>query len=248
MAAVRYLEGVSHGFLVLRTQEGKPIADGDSIQIARGDIVTSRMRFHFKDGSTYEETTKFSQRGTFKLLSDHIIQKGPAFKRPMEVTIDATSGQVTVRYTEDGQEVVLDERLELPPDIANGIVFTVLKNVPRSATKTTVSYVAVTPKPRLVNLEIVPQGQEAFSIGSYNHKAIHYDVKVKIGGVAGIVAPIIGKQPPDIQVWVLADDAPAFVRSDGPLFGEGPIWRMELAIPAIWPHTTQASSQQHSEH
>jgi hypothetical protein len=47
----------------------------------------------------------------------------------------------------------------------------------------------VTPKPRLVNLEIVPQGQEAFSIGSYNHKAIHYDVKVKIGGVAGIVAP-----------------------------------------------------------
>jgi hypothetical protein len=135
MVAVRYLEGVSHGFLELRTQEGKPIADGDSIQIARGDIVASPTRFHFKDGSTYEETTKFSQRGTFKLLSDHIIQKGPAFKRPMEVTIDATIGQVTVRYTEDGQEKGLDERLELPPDIANGIVFTVLKNVPRAPPK-----------------------------------------------------------------------------------------------------------------
>jgi hypothetical protein len=204
------------------------------------------MRFRFKDGSTYEETTKFSQRGTFKLLSEHVIQKGPAFKIPMEVMIDATSGQVTVRYTENGQEKVLDERLELPPDIANGILFTVLKNVPRNAPKTTVSYVAVTPKPRLVNLEIVPQGEEAFSIGSYNHKAIHYVVKVKIGGVAGGVAPIIGKQPPDTQVWVLADDAPAFVRSDGPLFGEGPIGRMELAIPSVWPHT-QASSP-HSEH
>jgi hypothetical protein len=249
MVAVRYPEGVSHGFLVLRTQEGKPIADGDLTQIARGDSVTSRMRFRFKDGSTYEETTKFSQRGTFKLLSDHIIQKGPAFKLPMEVMIDATSGQVTVRYTENGKETVLDERLELPPDITNGILFTVLKNVPRSAPKTTVSYVAMTPKPRLVNLEIVPQGQETFSVGSYNHKAIHYVVKVKIGGVAGGVAPIIGKQPPDTQVWVLADDAPAFVRSDGPLFGEGPIWRMELAIPAVWPHApTQASSPQHSEH
>jgi hypothetical protein len=245
MVAVSYHEGVSHGFLVLRTQDDKPIADGDLTQIARGDSVTSRMRFRFKDGSTYEETTKFSQRGTFKLLSEHVIQKGPAFKLPMEVMIDATSGQVTVRYTENGQEKVLDERLELPPDIANGILFTVLKNVPRNAPKTTVSYVAVTPKPRLVNLEIVPQGEEAFSIGSYNHKAIHYVVKVKIGGVAGVVAPIIGKQPPDIQVWVLADDAPAFVRSDGPLFGEGPIWRMELAIPAVWPH---ASSPQHSEH
>ena len=245
MVAVSYHEGVSHGFLVLRTQDDKPIADGDLTQIARGDSVTSRMRFRFKDGSTYEETTKFSQRGTFKLLSEHVIQKGPAFKLPMDVMIDATSGQVTVRYTENGQEKVLDERLELPPDIANGILFTVLKNVPRSALKTTVSYVAVTPKPRLVNLEIVPQGEEAFSIGGYNHKAIHYVVKVKIGGVAGVVAPIIGKQPPDIQVWVLADDAPAFVRSDGPLFGEGPIWRMELAIPAVWPH---ASSPQHPEH
>jgi hypothetical protein len=63
--AVRYPEGVSHGFLVLRTQEGKPIADGDSTQVARGDRVTSRMRFRFKDGSIYEETTVFSQHGTF---------------------------------------------------------------------------------------------------------------------------------------------------------------------------------------
>jgi hypothetical protein len=29
--------------------------------------------------------------------------------------------------------------------------------------------------------------------------------------------------------------APAFVRSDGPLYGDGPIWRMELANPAAWP-------------
>lgn len=34
-------------------------------------------------------------------------------------------------------------------------------------------------KPRLVHLEILPQGQEPFSIGSYSHKAIHYVVKVK---------------------------------------------------------------------
>lgn len=63
--AVRYPEGVSHGFLVLRTQDGKPIADGDSTQVARGDRVTNRMRFRFKDGSIYEETTVFSQHSTF---------------------------------------------------------------------------------------------------------------------------------------------------------------------------------------
>jgi len=85
------------------------------------------MQFRFKDGSIYEETTVFSQRGTFRLLSDHVLQKGPTFKRPPETAIDAISGQV--RYTDDGKEKILSERLEMPPDVANGILFTLLKNV-----------------------------------------------------------------------------------------------------------------------
>jgi len=241
---VRYPEGVSHGFLVLRTLDGKPIADGEATQVAQGDRVTNRMWFRFTDGSIYDETTVFSQRGTFKLLSDHVLQKGPAFRRPLETTIDAKSGQVTVRYTDDGKEKVLTERLELPPDVANGLLFALLKNVQRSVPKTTVSYVAATPKPRLVNLEVIPQGQEPFSIGRYTHKAMRYVVKVKIGGVAGAIASLLGKQPPNIQVWVLADDAPALVRWDGPLYGDGPVWRMELAIPAVWPDSRAALRSQ----
>jgi hypothetical protein len=44
----------------------------------------------------------------------------------METAVDAISGQVTVRYTDDGKEKLLSERLELPPDVAN---VTLLKNV-----------------------------------------------------------------------------------------------------------------------
>jgi hypothetical protein len=165
--------------------------------------------------------------------SDRLWRRdAPVLRRPT-TTIDAVSGQVTVRYNEDGKEKVLKERLDLPPDVANGILFTLLKNVERRVPKTTVPYVATAPKPRLVNLEIIPQGQEPFSVGSYRHNAIHYVVKVKIGGAAGLVAPLIGKQPPDTQAWMLGDGAPAFIRSDGPLCGDGPIWRMELASPAI---------------
>jgi hypothetical protein len=238
---VCYPEGVSHGYLVLRTLDGKPIADGDSTQTARGDRVTSRMRFRFKDGSVYDETTVFSQRGMFRLVRDRVLQKGPIFQRPMETFIDATSGKVTVRYKEDGKEKVLTEQLELPPDLANGLIFTVLKNIQPTAPKTVVSYVAITPKPRLVNLEIIPQGQESFSVASHRHKAIHYVVKVKIGGVAGVAAHLVGKQPPDTHSWVLGEDAPAFLRSDGPLYGDGPIWRMELAVPAAWADTASAA-------
>jgi hypothetical protein len=86
---------------------------------------------------------------------------------------------------------------------------------------TTVSYVATTPKPRLVHLEIIPQGEEPFSNGIYEHRAVRYVVKVKIGGVAGVVSPLVGKQPPDTRAWILGDDAPAFVKFDGPLLETG---------------------------
>ncbi len=94
--AVRYREGVSHGFLVLRTPDGKPIADGESTQ---GDHVTSHMWFKFKDGSSYDQTTVFSQRGSFRLLHDHVVQQGPAFKHRMETSIDAIKGEVRTTIT-----------------------------------------------------------------------------------------------------------------------------------------------------
>ena len=232
---VRYREGVGHGFLVLRTRDGKPVADGESTQIAQGDSVTSRMSFKFTDGSVYEQTTAFSQRGTFRLLKDHVVQKGPQFKPATETSIDTTTGEVTVRYADDqGKERVLTERLDLPPDVANGLLFTLLKNLDPNINQTTVSCVAATPKPRLIHLKIIPQRQESFLIGGHSHKALRYAVKVKIGGVAGLIAPLIGKQPSDLQAWVLAEGTPAFIRYDGPLYSGGPIWRLELAVPASW--------------
>jgi hypothetical protein len=242
--AVRYREGVGHGFLVLRTPDGKPLADGDSTQIAQGDNVTSRMSFKFTDGSVYEQTTTFSQRGTFRLLKDHVVQKGPQFKPPMETSIDGTTGEVTVQYTDDdGKERVLTERLDLPPDVANGLLFTLLKDVEPNVPQTTVSYVAAMPKPRLVHLEIIPQDQQPFSIGNHSHKAFRYMVKVKIGGLAGLIAPLMGKQPAPMQAWVLAEGAPAFVRFDGPLCSGGSVWRMELAVPAAWPSNAGKTPQ-----
>ena len=241
--AVRHAEGLVHGFLVLRTLAGDTLADGDLIQVARGDRVTSRLVFRFKDGSVHDETAVFSQRHNFRLLTDHLVQKGPAFQHPMEVSIDGSTGQVTVHSADDdGKEKVVTERLDLPPDVANGLVLTLLKNVQSDAPRMTVSMVATTPKPRLVKLAITPQGEEPFSVGGSSRKAMHYVVKVEIGGVAGVVAPLLGKQPPDTHVWILGGEAPAFVKSEGPLYFGGPVWRIELVSP-VWPRVPTADSK-----
>ena len=67
--AVHYKEGLIHGFLSLSTLDGDPIAAGDVSQVAHGNQVTSRLTFHFKDGSLQDETTIFSQRDSFSLIS-----------------------------------------------------------------------------------------------------------------------------------------------------------------------------------
>jgi hypothetical protein len=234
---VRYREGVVHGFLVLRTLDGTPLADGDLIQTARGDQVTARLTFHFKDGSTHDETAVFSQRQRFQLSSDHLVQEGPAFPQPLDLSIDATSGQVSIRYAEkDGKQNVDSERLTLPPDLANGIILTLLKNLRPGSPTATVALVAATPKPRLVKVAITSMGEEPFSTGRTGRKATHYVLKVDIGGLSGLLAPLLGKQPPDSHVWILEGEAPAFVKSEQPLYVGGPVWRIELASP-VWPRT-----------
>jgi hypothetical protein len=229
--AVRYPEGVVRGFLVLRAPDGAVVANGDLIQFLRSGSVTSRLVFHFKDGSLQDETAVYTERGLFRLVSDHLVQRGPSFPHPVEVTIDAASGRVRVRHREDGKEQLIEEQMELPSDLANGMTLTLLKNIAPDMISTTVSMVAATPKPRLVKLLITRAGDEPFSVGRASYKASRFNVKIEIGGIAGLIAPLVGKQPKDASVWIVGGDAPGFVRSESQFFQGGPLWRIELAAP-----------------
>lgn len=236
LVPVRHSEGLMHGFLTLRSTDGKRLADGEINQYTEGDLVHSHLVFHFKDGSLYQEEATFSQRGKFRVQSDHLIQKGPSFEQPMETWIDAATGQVKVHYVDDdGKPKDVDQRMALPEDIANGLLFTLLRQLDPRTSQTVVSEVAMTPEPRLVKLVITPRGEETFSSGVIQHKAVHYVVQVKLGGLAGLVAPIIGKQPPDMHVWIKRGIVPAFVKFEGPICNGGQIWRVQMAEPAKFP-------------
>jgi hypothetical protein len=233
--SVRYAEGVARGFVVMRTLQGTEVANGDLSQVVRGDRVSRRLVFRFKDGSIQDESVVFSQRGTFRLLSDRLIQKGPAFPHPIDITIDAVSGHVKVHYADDdGKEEMANEGVALPADVANGLLLTLLRNLPRDGPSVTVSLVAATPKPQLVKLEVSSEGEDTFSVGSLKLNATRYVVKVKIGGIAGMFAPLLDKQPPDSHVWVVGGAAPSVVKAETQLFLGGPVLRIELASPN-WP-------------
>ena len=237
---MRYREGTLHGFLLVRTLEGTVIATGDFMQVPHGDRINSHIALNFKDGSIDDETTVYSQNGVFRLISDHHIQRGASFPNAIDMLIETSTGQVTVHFTDnDGKDRVTNDHFDIPADLANGLVPTLLKNIRRETPETKVSFLAPSPKPLLVKLAISAGGEDRFSLGGSQRRATRYVVKVEIGGVLGLLAPVVGKQPPEIQIWVLGGEAPTFLKWQGPAYESGPVWITELTSP-IWskePHS-----------
>ncbi len=228
--AVRHPEGTLHGFLALTTDQGQVLADGDLIEIVRGDRVKSHLTFHFKDGSIDDETAVYTQRGVFRLISDHHIQKGPYFPRPLDMTIDVAKGVVMTRSSgKDGKDEVT--KIKMPADLYNGLVIPVIKNISPDAGETKVSMIVAAPKPRVVTLDMMPQAPGTFYLAGMPRKATVYEIKIEIGGLAGVIAPIIGKQPPNIFIEILRGELPAFLRESGPIFEGGEILTISLIGP-----------------
>jgi len=237
---VRQVAGTLHGLVEMRSEDGRVIASGDLTRVVQGDHITSRLTFHFKDGSTDDETAVLSQHRTFQLITDHHIQKGPSFPHPMDLLIDMRSGQVTVRSSgKDGKDEVKTEHLDLPPDLANGMMPVLAENL-RPGNPTTLSMMVTTPKPRLVKLVISSVGEDRCFVAGSARKAFHYEIKIDLGGITGVVAPLVGKAPPHLQVWTIGGAATTFVKEESPLYTEGPMVTVQLASPT-WPTTPMAS-------
>ena len=221
---VRFTEGVTHAFPVLRSAGGEKLAQGELTQIPRGDRVENRLTFRFRDGSVYDERVVFSQRDMFTLMSYQIVQKGPSFPESIEAKVDRDSGRYEVRYKgdEDAAEEVLKGKIELPNDVYNGLLGTLMKNMP-AGTATTVQIIAFTPKPRLVKMLLAPAGDDTVMMGEVAVPATRFLVKPQLG----LFASLLVTELPDVKMWILGGEAPAFLRFEGPLFFMGPIWKID---------------------
>jgi hypothetical protein len=227
---VRFTEGSVHGFLELRTADGALLAPGDLIQVVRDAGIESRMVFHFPDSSDFEEMVAYSQRGTFAMQAYHLIQRGPAFATDLDATLSRSGAYVVkTRSHRDGKEQRYTGSLDLPPDVSNGMVITIAKNLAAHDTQT-VHIVAFTPQPRLIGLQLVPSASERVVFGPRAATAVNFALKPRLGALLGLFARLLGKLPPDSHLWIVGGDAPAFMRFEGPMYS-GPVWRIDLATP-----------------
>ena len=64
---VKFVEGLTRGYLVLRDVQGRILAHGDLLQVVHGDQVEKQMVFRFNDGSLYDERVTYKEKGVFRL-------------------------------------------------------------------------------------------------------------------------------------------------------------------------------------
>jgi hypothetical protein len=78
-------------------------------------------------------------------------------------------------------------------------------------------------------MELSREGEDRVMFAGDPKAASRYLVNLEIGGLTGVVASVIGKSPPDLRYWLATGEVPAFVRFEGAMFLNGPVWRVEMA-------------------
>ena len=215
--------------MVARSEDGKTIARGEFSQVVQGDEVTMRMTYRFVDGSIDDETTTYRQQGTFRLIRNHHIEQGPFFAKPIDFSVEAATGMVTSRTTDkNGKVHVENKHMDLPDDLANGFVGTLLLNVPPNTAPFRAGMLAPVRGGRLIRLLISPEDEQTVHLAGQTLKATVFRIHPELGGIVGMIARLLGLQPKDVMVWVLEGEEPAVAVIVGQLGGYGPVVSSEL--------------------
>ena len=229
---MRYPEGTAHGFLVLTDTSVEPLAHGELLQWPeRRGAIASRLIIRFNDGSTYDEVVRFAQRPVLRLLSYKLVQRGPSFSETSDIAFDRSGKyHARVRESPDKDEEEASGSIVIPEDVSNGMTSLVLKNLPPGASGMT-HLLAFTPKPQVLELHLTPQGADQFFVGATAETAMRFLMEPKVPGVKGVLATVTGKQPPSFEMWMTAEPAPSLVKFEGPLYADGPTWRIGPNAP-----------------
>jgi hypothetical protein len=163
------------------------------------------------------------------LVRDRHIEQGPFFSKPVDFAVEAATGTATTRTTDKSGKIHIEsEHIDLPDDLANGFVGTLLLNVPPNTAPFRAGILTPLLGGRLIRILISPEGEQPFQTAGQTLKATVFRIHPELGGIVGFIAQLLGLQPKDVMVWVREGDDPAVVRVVGQLGGYGPMVSSEL--------------------
>ena len=157
--ALRYPQGDLHGFPSMSDASGKLIADGELIQKLKGDRLDVHAVWRFKDGRIAVEDDQLRLKPELRQDGFRWVERR-GDKELRRIVVDFRSGKATVTHFRDGEPETWNEKLDLPAGKAftgysTALAVSQLRDeLADKEARRELTFVAFTPKPRTVSLEI----------------------------------------------------------------------------------------------
>lgn len=204
--------GALHGFPSMSDPDGHVIADGELTQEVRGDELVAKVRWQFRDGRRAEEVDTFALRPELSQRTFSFVEtSGGVERRRFEV--DFGSGKASAVVGKGDHPDQANARLELPRgrSFAGYGVALAAGELPleREGASQELTFVAFTPGPRTVTLEIrrgkqvnIPAGDRSIAADDFTlHPKLPFPVKLFV-------------HPKDAHLWFTHRPPRALVRAE----------------------------------
>jgi hypothetical protein len=218
-AAIRltFSEGDVSGFTdISDPATGEPLGLVEYSQTRRGDLLSVHRVARFRDGSSDEDFAEARVDGRLEALRGHSVIRDAEGAAVAEVHIDVPGGRIHGSWGRPDERSELDEAIALPPRTYWGpLIFIVLKEFSANAQDGRVGFrtVALTPRPRVFDLEIVEGERASLERAGVRLEAVRYSLAPT---VHWLVDPVIRRFLPETSFWMLAGTPPLLVRFEGP--------------------------------
>jgi hypothetical protein len=208
---IRSPPGALHGFPSMSDSSGAVIADGELVQERRGDKLFVRGRWVFSDGRVAEETAAFTLSP--ELAQDRFAWVETDAKGELRrFEVDFASGSAHSAVREKDKVEREDEELELPRGGAfagYGVALAASQLELGEGAVAKVTFVAFTPKPRTVTLEIRNDGSSPIEAAGRSLPCVRYTLHPEIPFPISVFA-----KAPDSYLWFTRGEPRALLRAE----------------------------------
>lgn len=196
-------------------------------QRRHGDLLDMVRVARFADGSSDEDRAEARAADTLEALRGRSIIRDAHGEPIVDILIDVVGGRISGFYVDGGVRKMVDERRVLPRATYWGpLIFIALKNFDENASgdRLVFNTVAPTPKPRVLNLELVRRGTVTLQRTGGRVDTIQFALRPTINW---LIDPIIQRIAPETAFFVDGGQPPALARFVGPRNFAGERMRLE---------------------
>lgn len=226
--ALAYIEGDLAGTTPIWSPDGKRrIGLVDYRQRREGQRLLVTRTARFEDGSSDEDEAEVRVGERLESIRGRMVIRDTRGTATVDVAIDVGKKRLTGFYFDDGERVAVDQEADIGPGTYWGALFNlVLKNFEKNATDGTVTFqtVAITPKPRVLDMEFSRAGAIAVERLGGSVKTTRFTL---FPTVNFLIDPILRRFVPKTEFFLDGGKPPMLIRFDGPRNYTGVMMRLE---------------------